>query len=265
MGFIILGLLVAFFSAGLGVGGGCLLVPALVSFFKLDFRKAASTSLATIFPIVVVGSIANFIFIDKLPPAHYFYLFIPACMVGAWFGGQHVQRINAKWIRLLFAIFIFIAGIKMLQVGNAPMLLFQYIHQVLPFSAFYLLMPYGFLVGFVATLLGVGCGLVIVPFFVILLGLPMHQAVLISLITMVFITGTATLINKKHKALDPWAIRLMLIPALLGAVVGAYCSNLLPNHALRMLFACFLLVMSVRYFIQEFKGGHRSCQCPQTQ
>jgi uncharacterized membrane protein YfcA len=42
-----LGFVVALFSAGIGIGGGALLVPMLISVFKFDFKKAASTSLAT--------------------------------------------------------------------------------------------------------------------------------------------------------------------------------------------------------------------------
>ena len=63
----LLGFFVALFSAGIGIGGGTLLVSILMTVFGFDFKKAASTSLSTIIPISFIGSVNYFIFLPEIP------------------------------------------------------------------------------------------------------------------------------------------------------------------------------------------------------
>jgi uncharacterized membrane protein YfcA len=81
-----LGFVVALFSVGIGIGGGALLAPILISVFKFDFKKAASTSLATIIPISFIGSISHFVLLPNIPDLRYYFMFIPMCILGAILG-----------------------------------------------------------------------------------------------------------------------------------------------------------------------------------
>ncbi|HDH98710.1 MAG TPA: hypothetical protein ENF70_06235 [Deltaproteobacteria bacterium] len=74
VGLISLGFVVALFGAGIGIGGGALLVPILISVFKFDFKKAASTSLATIIPISFIGSISHFVLFPHIPDLRYYFI-----------------------------------------------------------------------------------------------------------------------------------------------------------------------------------------------
>ena len=69
-----LGFFVALFSAGIGIGGGTLLVSVLMSVFGFDFKKAASTSLATIIPISLVGSVSHFVLLPEISHPRYYLL-----------------------------------------------------------------------------------------------------------------------------------------------------------------------------------------------
>lgn len=51
----LIGLTAGLLSALLGVGGGLIMVPALVLFMGLDMHRAVGTSLGAMLPIVVVG------------------------------------------------------------------------------------------------------------------------------------------------------------------------------------------------------------------
>ncbi len=75
---ILLGFLVALFSAGIGIGGGTLLVSILMSVFGFDFKKAAGTSLATIIPISFIGAVSHFAFLSEVPCLKYYFAFIQA-------------------------------------------------------------------------------------------------------------------------------------------------------------------------------------------
>ena len=63
---VLLGFFVALFSAGIGIGGGTLLVSILISVFGFYFKAAASTSLATIIPISFIGAVKNYEFIRRV-------------------------------------------------------------------------------------------------------------------------------------------------------------------------------------------------------
>ncbi len=64
----LLGFFVALFSAGIGICGGTIFVSAFISVFKFDFKRAAATYLAAIFPITFAGAISH-LFILANPPS----------------------------------------------------------------------------------------------------------------------------------------------------------------------------------------------------
>ena len=101
----LLGFFVALFSAGIGIGGGALLVSLLVSVFAFDFNKAAGTSLATIIPISFIGAVSHFILLTETPDLKYYFVFIPACMMGTILGGRLVQKRQSSGLKVIFAVF----------------------------------------------------------------------------------------------------------------------------------------------------------------
>ena len=80
MKLVLSGFLVALLSAGIGIGGGAMLVPILMAVFGFDFRSAANTSLATIAPISFVGSIGHLAYLPRMPDLQYYSVFIPSCV-----------------------------------------------------------------------------------------------------------------------------------------------------------------------------------------
>ncbi|WP_180144137.1 sulfite exporter TauE/SafE family protein [Desulfoluna butyratoxydans] len=193
----ILGFLVALFSAGIGIGGGTLLVSILTSFFGFDFKKAAGISLATIIPISFVGAVNHLILLPGPPTLRFYLLFIPACVCGTVLGGRMVQKHHTGWLKLAFALFLLVVSLRMLKICDFPFLIYTGLHALLLSHESFLVIPVGILIGMIAVLLGIGCGLLIVPFFVIVLQLDIHQAIPLSLTTMFFLSVSATLIHNK--------------------------------------------------------------------
>lgn len=246
-----LALAVGFFSAGIGVGGGAIMVPTLVWLFRFEFRRAAGTSLAIIIPISLIGALGHIFLSGHGLHLQLLLVFVPATVLGALLGGFFLLNFKTRYLKLAFAIFITIAGMRMLGIYDFSLPLFDALKGAAPDVHYVLIILFGLVTGFISTMLGVGCGLIIVPFFVILIGLGMHEAITLSLTTMFFLTSTATLVHRKHRAFDWTSARQMLLPAIVGAAAGALISSHLPGAVLKKAFGVFLLAMALKFFIEE--------------
>ncbi len=118
---IILGFVVGFISAPMGIGGAIMNVPIL-KFFGYSINKAIGSAAAIGFLIALFGAI-GFLFTgsylnSNLPlsvgflniPA--FLIFIPITMFMARIGAKTVHRINKNKISKLFGIFLLVVAIK---------------------------------------------------------------------------------------------------------------------------------------------------------
>jgi len=247
----LLGFFVALFSVGIGIGGGTLFVSILISLFGFDFKKATSTSLSLIIPISFIGSVSHHLFLHGIPNLQYYFVFIPASVLGALVAGRIVQKRPNGWLKLAFSLFLFIISLRMLKIFDLPSLFYSGLQGMLFSNEWLLIVSIGILIGMIAMFLGIGCGLLIVPFFVIIINLNMHEAITLSLTTMFFLTVSATFIRNKLKLLDITPLKSLFIPAVTGAVVGAIISNHLPTSILKILFGMCLFVIACYYIIYE--------------
>jgi uncharacterized membrane protein YfcA len=108
------------------------------------------------------------------------------------------------------------------------------------------LVAFGFFTGGAAGLLGVGGGIMMVPFLTLVAGISQHEAQATSLLVVLptAIVASITLHRKRVGDL-PLALRFGAIGAV-GGVAGALLALALPGHALRLVFALFLAVVAVR-------------------
>lgn len=99
--------------AGLvGVGGGLIIVPALVYFFKLDQHTAQGTSLAVLLP-----PSGLFAFMRYYKSGHVdvslALVIIVGVLFGGYIGGSWAQQLSGPALRKSFAIFMALAAVKM--------------------------------------------------------------------------------------------------------------------------------------------------------
>jgi len=98
-------------SSGLfGIGGGVLIVPALV--FLLDFptHRAIGTSLAVLLP--PIGAAAVYAYyragnIDWLAAV----ILAVTVFAGAWVGAMVANHLSETWLRNMFGVFLLILGV----------------------------------------------------------------------------------------------------------------------------------------------------------
>jgi uncharacterized membrane protein YfcA len=112
VGFLILGSVIGVISGMLGIGGGILMIPALVFLFSFTHKQAVGTSLGMMLPPIGIFAFLQYYRADevKLAPA---LLLGAAFMIGAWLGALLVTsgRVPDRVLRVGFALFIiYVAG-----------------------------------------------------------------------------------------------------------------------------------------------------------
>jgi uncharacterized protein len=108
------------------------------------------------------------------------------------------------------------------------------------------LVAFGFLAGATAGLLGVGGGIMMIPFLTLVVGVSQHQAQATSLLVILPTAIVASFVLRRKGIGDlGLALRFGTIGAV-GGVLGALLALALPGHVLRYVFAVFLAAVSVR-------------------
>jgi uncharacterized membrane protein YfcA len=110
---LLLGLLVGVLSGIIGIGGGILIVPALVHFFHMSQHKAQGTSLAAL--LAPVGALAFWEYYRAgNADVKAGFLIAAGFLVGGYFGGFWAQHISEFALRRIFGILLVIIGIRLL-------------------------------------------------------------------------------------------------------------------------------------------------------
>ncbi len=243
--FILLGIgLTAGIMGGLlGIGGGVLLVPALVFFLAFDQHRAHGTSLAIVMMLSCVAVVTYF--------RHHNVDVIFAVgiavggMAGAVIGGCIVQHIKSRALRRMFCVFLILTAARMIYDGCVAK------HGITPdpmqFSAHAALLAVGtgVLTGLLSAILGVGGGIVMVPTLTLLLGFAQTIAQGTSLAAMLPIAITGML---KHRTLGNVDGRVAVwvgLGAAVGAFGGSQFAHALQACHLKLIFGVFLALMAL--------------------
>lgn len=110
--FVLLGLLAGTFSGVVGLGGGVVIVPALVFLFGLTQQQAQGTTLAILVP--PIGIMAAYAYYQQ----GYVDLKIAALIClgfifGGWIGAKIAVNLPQDILKKVFAISLFLISIKM--------------------------------------------------------------------------------------------------------------------------------------------------------
>src|SRR5215218_2151977 len=115
---VLIGVAAGILSGLVGVGGGIILVPALVYFMKYTQHQAQGTSLGILcLPVVILAFITYYQDTRKMgTPIDLKVIGVIAIgfLVGGYFGSHIAVRIDKDLLRKIFAIILFYTAIKML-------------------------------------------------------------------------------------------------------------------------------------------------------
>ncbi|WP_444942791.1 sulfite exporter TauE/SafE family protein [Microbulbifer sp. ZKSA006] len=242
--------------AGLfGVGGGLIIVPALVLVFtamgtppEILTHMAVGTSLATI----IVTSISSVRAHHKKGAVDWklFRVMVPGILLGSWIGGATAELLPGAWLQLLIGIFaiviavrMWLSGIRHAQVaegaGNLP-------------GAPVLVSASG-VIGWASAIFGIGGGSLTVPF-LSRCRVQMQRAVATSAACglPIAIAGALSFVYQgwNNELLPEWSSGYIYWPAFVGIVITStlfarFGANLAHRLSAKMLKHCFALLLCV--------------------
>lgn len=102
---------IGFFNGFLGGGGGMICVPLLEHVLHIDNKKAHATTICVIAGLSVVSSI--FYFVKNDFEFNMILFTAIGVFVGGFLGAFLLNKLSGKYVRLIFAILMLIAGVQM--------------------------------------------------------------------------------------------------------------------------------------------------------
>ncbi|HMK43530.1 MAG TPA: sulfite exporter TauE/SafE family protein [Dissulfurispiraceae bacterium] len=243
---LLIGLFGGFFGALVGLGGGVVMIPLMISFLKFTQHEAHGTSLVAVVFVGAAGA-ATYALYGTTDWKIAILLALTATAT-ARLGALFAHSLPEKKLKRSFGYFLIFVSVLMLVKGYLPRLEEAFGE----FAKMAVFLGTGALTGFVSGMMGVGGGTVMVPPMVLLGGMSQQLAQGTSLLAMipVGIAGAYT-----HYKLGN--VKMNVAPGLaIGAVGGSYfggaAANMLPDAALRYIFAVVLIWLGLRYVGVKF-------------
>ena len=272
--FLILGLggIVGFLSGMFGVGGGFLITP-LLFFIGVPPAVAVATGANQVVASSVSGVLAQLR--RKGVDFHMGTVLLLGGFVGSAIGVwvfAWMARLGQVdlFVQLSYVLFLGLIGAMMFQeslrsllrsrkAGGAPIRrahVHSWVHG-LPFkmkfraSGLYIsVIPpalIGAAVGFLAAIMGVGGGFILVPAMIYLLGMPTKVVIGTSLFQIIFVTGFTTVMHAVNsQTVDMMLALLLILGGVIGAQIGTRVGVRLKAEQLRILLSLLVLTVAIR-------------------
>ncbi|KAB1938614.1 sulfite exporter TauE/SafE family protein [Bifidobacterium bifidum] len=232
------GLACGLLSGLFGIGGGTIIVPALV-WLGLSQRHAAATSLAAIVPTSVSGVVSyategNVNWIAAI-------LLVIGVIAGSQIGSLLLNRlpeVALRWIWVVFLIFVIIQQLVFIPQREG--------HLVLHFWSGVFLMLLGVVVGSIAGILGIGGGAIMMPALSFLFGASDLMARGTSLLVMFPGAISGSIANWKRGIVHLKSGVIIGVCAMVTAPLGTLIAGLISPRVGSLLFAAWLALLAVR-------------------
>jgi len=245
-----IGLIAGIFAGFFGVGGGILIVPLLILVANVNQRQASVTSLVAIIPTSLVAA-STFLVSGSVPLDQTVFGLIIAigstatAPLGAW----ALRTWNTVTVRWIFITILLIAAIQVLyQLPDRNS------HLEWSAATVLVLIASGAAMGFVAGLLGVGGGLLIVPLLVIGFGVSDLTAKALSLIAM-FPAAISGTIGSARAGVVNWKAGVSLgIPMALASTLGVWLATITPVEWASPLLAAVLIYAVTQLAFRTIKA-----------
>ncbi|MES2143618.1 MAG: sulfite exporter TauE/SafE family protein [Pseudomonadota bacterium] len=271
--FVILGLggIVGFLSGMFGVGGGFLITP-LLFFVGISPAVAVATGATQVVASSVSGVLAQLR--RKGVDFRMGLVLLAGGIAGSGAGIWVFTQMSARgqidlFVQLSYVIFLGVIGLTMLQESLRTMhrmrntsaaIRRSHVHNWvhgLPFkvkfrtSGLYIsVLPplaVGAMVGFLAAIMGVGGGFIMVPAMIYILGMPTKVVVGTSLFQIIFVAAfTAFMHAVTSQTVDLLLAALLIVGGVIGAQIGARVGIRLKAEQLRVLLALMVVAVAAK-------------------
>lgn len=252
---VVLGAFIGFMAGLLGIGGGLIAVPVLLFLLpkvgvvpEYLTHVAIATSLAAI--ILTSLSSARAHHSRGNVPWPLLKIMLPGFVLGALSAGFISSLFSADMLKQVFAIFVILMAAQMVFPFKAPE-----IERPLPKSGY--LFVAALCIAIIAALMGIGGGVLLVPF-LCWCGVHMRHAIGFSSVTgfMIALFGSVSYVvaGWGTQGLPDYTLGYVYIPALLGIVctsmltapLGAKAASVWPTTMLKKIFAVMLIFTGLK-------------------
>jgi len=245
IGLLILGIIAGILSGLFGIGGGIVMVPALIAFFGRTILDANATSLtAMLLPVGILGVISYY-------KAGYIHLkdalwISFGLLTGSFFGSELAVNIQETLLGKLYACFLLYIAIDYLNIpalirrkNNPQKAATESFHPVWQFIAL------GIITGIIAGMFGKGGGLVIVPALIKLFGYEPKKAAATSLAALQLPVGLpGIIVYAENGHLHIMNAAIIAIGIVAGAFLGTKLAINMSSAIFKRVYAFFLVIMA---------------------
>ena len=235
---VTIGIGAGFLSGMFGVGGGILVVPALVLLLKFDQRLANGTSLGAVLPISI-SSLVTYWSHDNVDWHMALWLAIGA-LGGALLGTRWIHVLPRRVLGYLFALMLVATAVRLFIPMSADG------RDVITVVAAVALVLIGLVTGTLAGLLGIGGGVVMVPAMVVFFSelnvVAKGTSVAVIIPTSIMVTWR----NWKADNVDLRVAGIVGVAGIVSAIGGGIIADHMSQDLSNILFASLVLVVAMR-------------------
>jgi uncharacterized membrane protein YfcA len=233
---ILLGFVIGLTLGFLGGGGSILTVPALVYIVGQSPQAAVTASLM----IVGMNSAMGAFFHRTQGTQNWqvALIFGGAGMVTSYLSAGLSQLLPSTVLMILFALLMLVVGGLMI-LSKPPQ------NQEQSTCNWFVTLISGATVGVLTGFLGVGGGFLIVPALVMLVGLPIRQAVGTSLIVIAMNSIAGFLGHLNGASIDLVVVAIFVVAGIFGSLSGTKLAKVIKPDYLRTSFAVFVMLLAV--------------------
>lgn len=250
-----LGLTVGVLVGLLGIGGGVVLVPALVYLLGYDQHMAQGTSLFILLPPIGLGALREYWRNGQVDLRAGVYCAI-GFLLGGYVGGRIAVPLPSRDLRGIFGCFLILSAVLLWRKTKPSS---QRPDSPAEFNTRSVLRTMGILgtagfCGVVAGMIGIGGGVVLVPLLGLFFGFSQHRAQGTSLVAMIPPTGFLAFLAYAQAGYVSWQTGLLLIPGVfLGGILGGQAARRLHPRRMRQVFAALMFLVGAW---QVFSAWH---------
>lgn len=241
--YVLVGVVIGILSGLFGVGGSSISTPVL----RLALGVSPLIALATPLPVTLPAAAAGgYVYASRGYVQWRVVLVcglagVPAVVLGA----LTTAVIHGSILLVLTGIFVAIVGLRLLTTRELAH------HEAHLHESPWVVAAIGVVVGFLSGLLANGGGFLLMPAFVLMLGMTTQEAAATSLISIVAFAIPGTIV---HWSLGHIDVRLMLLLSA-GVIPASYLGSrvgvVLPDRMARLSFGMFLTLFGVFFGVKE--------------
>ena len=245
---LLLGLAVGVLVGLLGIGGGVVLVPAMVYLLHMDQHLAQGTSLFILLPPIGLGALREY-WKQGQVDLNAGILCALGMLVGAYAGSLIALPMPSRNLRGLFGCFLMLSGFLLwrkaqLEGRATGRVEDEAVAKAQGFGQGAGIFAIACVCGIASGMFGVGGGVLLVPLLGLLFAFSQHRAQGTSLVALIFPTGGLALMAYSKQGFVSWKAGLLLIPGIfLGGIAGAILAKKIKPRKMRQVFAGILVLL----------------------